>query len=61
MLIILIPAIPNPVKNLITANMAKLYEKALANPKKVVATYDNSSILLLPNLLDKVIIIKTQE
>ncbi len=33
---ILIPAVPNPVKNLMAANMAKLGEKALANPKEAV-------------------------
>lgn len=38
MVIILIPEIPNPVKNLMTENIAKLYEKALANPKRVVVT-----------------------
>lgn len=38
MVIILIPEIPNPVKNLMAANMAKLYDKALANPKKAVIT-----------------------
>jgi len=32
----LTPEIPNPVRNLMTANKVKLYEKALANPKTVV-------------------------
>ena len=32
----LIPEIPNPVRNLMAANMEKLYEKALAKPKRVV-------------------------
>lgn len=35
-MIILIPESPNPAKNLIAANMAKLDEKAVANPKTVV-------------------------
>ncbi len=50
MVTILIPEVPTPVKNLMAANMAKLYEKALPNPKKAVVTYDTRSVLFLPNL-----------
>lgn len=49
----LIPAIPNPVKNLVTAKMVKVFEKALANPKTVVITYEIISPLFLPNLRTK--------
>lgn len=38
MVIKLIPASPIPVNSLMIANMAKLCEKALANPKKAVTT-----------------------
>lgn len=48
--IIVNPEIPNPVKNLMAANMAKLYERALANPKKAVVTQDTRSVIFLPNL-----------
>lgn len=34
--IMLTPAIPKPVKNLMTANIARECEKALAMPKKIV-------------------------
>lgn len=36
MVIMLIPDIPTPVQNLRMANVTKLWDKALANPKMAV-------------------------
>lgn len=44
------PVIQNPVKNLSTANIMKVVEKALAMAKSIPVTYDTSSMIFRPNL-----------
>lgn len=44
------PVIQNPVKNLSTANITYVVEKALATAKSIPDTYDTISMILRPNL-----------
>lgn len=44
------PLMKNPVKNLSTANIMKVVEKALAMAKSIPNTYDTSSMIFRPNL-----------